>query len=166
MRPSTKLEIDQDLTFQRREWRMQRIGRGLLIAVVGAALAGLFGGGPLSSARARTPDGRIDVRFERFLRFRAPTRIEIALQPLPAAGPIELRLARGYFDGLRLVQAVPEWEGIDIGERDVALRFAAPRHGGPFTLVIDVEPIRPGRLAGALHLTDGSRVAFTQFVYF
>jgi hypothetical protein len=41
------LQIDQALNFQRRFGRVQRVAWGLLALVPVAAIAGLFGGGPL-----------------------------------------------------------------------------------------------------------------------
>lgn len=40
--------IDEDLTFQRRNWAAERAGWALMAAVVALGLAGLFGPGPLS----------------------------------------------------------------------------------------------------------------------
>ena len=39
------LELDEHIGFQRRSWRVQRIGQIVVVLVVLAALAGLFGGG-------------------------------------------------------------------------------------------------------------------------
>lgn len=54
-----ELEIEEDLDFQRRMWRLQQIGWALLVLVVVAALLGLFGKGPLSRAVA----SRVGVPF-------------------------------------------------------------------------------------------------------
>ena len=66
--PSGPRELDRHLPFQRREWRAQQIGWIALGLFLAAALAGLFGGGPLSSARASDPGGGLTVDYQRFVR--------------------------------------------------------------------------------------------------
>jgi hypothetical protein len=52
--PSSQFQIDEDLNFQRREWKIQRAGWVTMALVIIAALLGVFGAGPLSSATIET----------------------------------------------------------------------------------------------------------------
>jgi hypothetical protein len=79
------MEIETDLEFQRRVWRVPRVGWLIIGAAVVAALLGLFGTGPLS--RASTDGGGLTVEYDRFAR-REQTH---AAPPCPAA--IEVRCA-------------------------------------------------------------------------
>jgi hypothetical protein len=77
------LELNQDLRFQRRMWAVQRIGWAVMALVVLAGLLGLFGPGPLSSATAGKEEGPLLVEgYERFVRFRIPTTLQVRLDPL------------------------------------------------------------------------------------
>src|SRR5215203_1974081 len=60
------LEVDQDLAFQYREWRVQTIARVLFALFILAALLGVFGSGPLS--RAEWSAGNASVEYPRFAR--------------------------------------------------------------------------------------------------
>jgi hypothetical protein len=42
------LEVEQDLDFQQRTWALERAGWIVMLLIIAAALAGFFGGGPLS----------------------------------------------------------------------------------------------------------------------
>jgi hypothetical protein len=63
------LQIDDDPAFQKKEWRVQRIGIALLALLVAAAAAGLTGmGGPLNDAEAGRRGDPVFVEFERVVR--------------------------------------------------------------------------------------------------
>ena len=155
------LQIDQNLEFQRREWRVQRLGWWALAAFIAAAILGVFGGGgPLGRARAATPDTALSVEYERFLRVGAATRLTIHVA---RGGPADLRISRAWFDRMRLQRITPEPAAIDIGVTETVLSFA---NAAPFTLVIDAEPLQSGRYRATLAVGGGPPLTFRQFVYF
>ncbi|MEP7151377.1 MAG: hypothetical protein ABI856_06680, partial [Nitrospira sp.] len=63
-----KIQIEQDLPFQYRQWRLERIGQVLLACCIVAALLGLFGHNPLSTTTGQTSDGRLSIHYDRFAR--------------------------------------------------------------------------------------------------
>jgi hypothetical protein len=161
MRKTDGLEIDQNLAFQRREWRVQRFGWWLLTAFVVAAALGLFGGGVLSRAEARSPDGALSIRYERFVRVGAVMRLTVE-----ATGPDrrEVVISREYFEGLRIDRITPEPASLEVGRDDVRLTFSGGAADG-LTVIIDCEPLHFGRAHAAFRA--GSAVArFTQLTYF
>jgi hypothetical protein len=165
-RESRDLEIDQDLEFQRREWRVQRVGWGVLTAFVLAATLGLFGGGPISSAQAGEPGAPLWVEYDRFIRTGAPTRIVVRGGMAPEGG-LHLRMPRRYFEAFRIERMIPEPQAITIGDADVDLQFG--REAGvanTFTLIFDVEPLRAGRHEAAFQANGNPAVTFAQFAYF
>jgi hypothetical protein len=66
------MEVNADIEFQRRVWRVQRIGWLIIAAVIVAALLGVFGGGPLS--RAAVQGDGLRLEYERFARLQQSTR--------------------------------------------------------------------------------------------
>ena len=165
-KPSRELEIDQDLEFQRREWRTQRAGWWALAAFVLAAILGLFGGGPISSAEAGDRSAPLWVEYERFIRVGASTRI-LVHATMPPEGDLHLRLPRGYFEAFRIDRLTPEPQTITIGDADVDLHFG--RDAGPanaFTLIFDMEPLRTGRHRASFRTSGDPAVTFPQFAYY
>ncbi len=69
------LQLPEDMRFQRAEWRVQRIGRLLMLAIVIAALAGVFGDGPLATRFHASGDGVLQVEYDRFVRVGASARL-------------------------------------------------------------------------------------------
>lgn len=75
----------EDPDFQRREWTVLRVGWLLLALLLAAALAGLFGAGPASETTADSPDGSVQVEYERFIRHVGTTTLTIR----PGADTVE-----------------------------------------------------------------------------
>jgi hypothetical protein len=164
-----ELEIKQDLVFQRREWAVQRIGWWILTAFVVAALLGLFGGGPLSSARAGHPDAPLRVEYERFVRVGAPTRLTLRgnMTGLTPRSGLRLRIRRDYFEAFRVERIAPEPASIAIGDEEVDLHFGADAVGsGLFTIIFEIEPVEPGLQGAAFRVNDAAGVTFRQLTYF
>lgn len=162
-----ELELKQDLAFQRREWLGQRVGWWVLAAFVVAASLGLFGGGPLSAAQAGTPGAPLWIEYERFVRVGAPTRISVHTSVAASTNGIRLRIRRSYFEALKIDRMVPEPAAVAIGENDVTMRFDSVVSGpAPFTVILDVEPLRAGRHRAAFDVDGAGGVTFAQLAYF
>ena len=128
-----RLEILLDPAFQRREWVIQRIAWVLMGVILLAALLGLFGDGPLSHASARSPDGRIRVAYERFLRNHAPGEFSVFVEPgaVDADGRVRVWLARDYLESVRLKEVVPAPEAVAVAPERTLWTFHVPH--GPAT---------------------------------
>lgn len=162
-----KLELKQDLAFQRREWLAQRMGWWVLAVFVVAAVFGVFGGGPLSAAQAGAPGAPLWIEYERFVRLGAPTRISLHATVAASTSEIRLRIRRSYFEALKIDRMVPEPAAIAIGENDVTMRFDSVASGpGPFTVILDVEPLRAGRHRAAFDVNGGGELTFAQLAYY
>lgn len=164
-----QLQIDQDLAFQRHEWRAQRVGWWGLTAFVLAAALGVFGKGPLSHAQAGIPGTPLWVDYDRFVRVGSGTRIVVNGQAATHAASdsvFVLRMNRQYFDGIRIEQLSPQPISMTVGAEDVDLHFAGAAAGTPVTVVLDVEPLRAGRSHARFDTARGAHVSFTQFAYF
>ena len=158
-----RLDVEQDLHFQRREWQFQRLGLVVLSALVLAALLGVFGNGVLSRGRAQG-SGVLAVNYERLTRAHRTNRLEVQV-PVDT-GAVELALNRNYFDAMRIERLDPAPSAIDIGPDEVVFRFPAliPSATG-YTAVFDVVLNRPGRHSVRLR-SGGAAITFSQFAFF
>jgi hypothetical protein len=145
-------ELDRHLPFQRREWRAQQIGWLAL---------GLFGGGPLSSARAATADGGLAVEYQRFVRAGAAQRLRFEIAT-PGAGPVELRLSRGYLDAVRVEHVLPSPASTSATPEWTTFVFAP----GTRTVTVDGEATEAGRLILSAAPGAGASLALWQLAYF
>jgi hypothetical protein len=160
-----RLEIDEDLTFQRREWHVQRIGWFLLCAFVLAALLGVFGSGPLSHARAGEPGSPLWVEYERFVRQGTGDRVTIHVPAGESRETLEIRVSRDYVDTLRIERITPEPDAMGVNGTDVVLRFLGDAANSS-RVVLDVEPLTIGPKAATIGTQGAPSVTLTQLVYF
>jgi hypothetical protein len=160
------MEVGQDLAYQRREWLVERIGWVVMATVVLAALVGLLGRGPLSSARQADDQGGLSLDYERFLHYRDHTTLKVTI----AKGSAETRhvrvwLSRAYLESMRPLKIVPQPEREEIGGERQVFVFRRADHDAPLTIIFHVEPDDFGSLPGKLGIDDGAALDFWQFVY-
>jgi hypothetical protein len=157
------LEIDEDLRFQLLAWRAQRVGWCLVVAVLVAAVLGVFGGGPLSSSRSRS--GILELEYQRFERRQAPSVLHTHLRSPPASeGKVSMWLDRGYVDRVRVDSVTPTPFETAL-EADRLVYWFRGRPGGDLRVTWRVSPERVGLVRGRLGTAGGPAVEFWQFVY-
>jgi hypothetical protein len=151
------LEHAGDPAFQRRDWRAQRAGRGLLAAFLAASALGVTGPGPLSRVRLDSPDGLLSIRTERILHRDAPAEWRLA-----ASRPI--RSIRVTGDAVRSFELGPlgpgsAWRSVASGE--LVLELGEPREG---ELAIPLTPREAGRAEARFRVEDGPILSVTHLV--
>jgi hypothetical protein len=107
------LEIAQDLDFQRKEWRVQRIGWVVMALLILASLLGLTGRGVLARATIGDTGSRLQLTYSRFDRLEAPTTLDLQIAGDAVTGEqVELWVDRDYLQSLQIEQVVPEPEEV------------------------------------------------------
>ena len=159
------LELNHDVPFQRADWRAQRIGWVVLFLIVLAALAGLLGKGPLSDVSAASPQGQIQVEYDRFLHYRDPTSLQIHLKP-PADADNELRVAfdHSYLHGFEIQRITPEPREELAGETEHVFVFEADDVRRSTWIVLHLDPDEFGTIEGSLRVGDES-ILIRHFIY-
>lgn len=164
-----------DLHRERREWSWQRAGAVLLSLFVLGGAFGLFGDGLLSDRSVASPDGRLRVVFERFLRCHNGAELILEVDPAGRADEFSVDLNRSYGEAMEIhgitprpVREEPGPEGPRFWFRPAALpSTAVPPSGGapaPLRIVIHFEPNRAGPAQCRLSYGPSS-IEFRQFVY-
>ena len=157
------LEVHQDMDFQRREWRVQQFGWAAMLLFLVAAVAGLFGAGPISSATAGEEGSTIWVDYERFGRRGAPARLRV--HAVPASQEFKLLIDRGYLEALKIESISPEPHSAEASGSWVVYTFRVAESGaGPTAVTFELQPDHIGRLQGRIS-AEGQTREFTQFIY-
>jgi hypothetical protein len=160
------MELHQDLSFQRAEWVFERVGWAVLVFLLAAALLGLLGGGPLSGASAQAPDGSLDIEYERFLRYHAPTTLQVHVAPGAAEGGVlRLWLDRDYLDALEVKEVVPAPDRVVVGEGTVTYHLRVADPSRPVLVTFRLEADRAGSVAGRAGVAGRGAAEFSHFVY-
>ncbi|MFY1038986.1 hypothetical protein ACOMYX_09425 [Pantoea agglomerans] len=116
------LPIQENLRWVRREWLIQRIGEYVLIALVILGACGLFSKGVLSNGSARSPDGTIQVEYERFGRVESNMDMRIRYNA-PVTDRFTVTIGGGALDNLQIQTLQPQpLEAVTIGS-DLRLTF-------------------------------------------
>ena len=162
--PLSVRDID-DIGFQRKEWAVQRVGWVLVALLVVAALAGVFGAGPLSETTNAAEDGTVEVEYERFIRHVGTTTMTVSLGAASVEdGKAQLYISRDLATGWRLEDVSPapstessteEWliyEFDVLGDTPPEVKFLY--RGDGF-----------GRHAGVLRAGGGTPVPMWQWIY-
>lgn len=157
------LEVGQDLEFQRREWRVQRIAWAVMALVLLAGLAGFFGSGPLAHATAEA-DG-LTVEFDRIVRDRAPFELRVVLPPgMADSGQVDVWIDRVLLDKAEIQRVVPQPESERSDADRVVFTVAVANPDAPSELAVGLQAHDVGGFAAAVGIVDGPQVELTGFV--
>lgn len=158
----TTLRRDDHIEFERKSWRAERVGWVVMTLVIVAALAGLFGNGPLS--RANATSGNLHVEYERFLRHQARAEVRIAARS--EGNELRVWISRGYAEGMEIHQIAPEPARVEMHADRLVYVFASDEESGPREVMFRFDVAKPWRLEGEIGV-EGSeeRVALRHLVY-
>ena len=158
------LEIDEDLDFQVKEWRAQRIGIALLFLFVFSALLGFTGmGGPFSHGEAGDRDGALRVEYERVVRRGTVASLILHLRT-GAPGDLHFWVSAPYVEQVKIesVAPLPQTVSVAPGRHVYSIRSGSPE----VTVVIEMEHKTIGRLQGEVGLVGGPSTRFNQVSLF
>jgi hypothetical protein len=165
-RSEPALQTEADLGFQRRTWRVQRVGWIVFLIVVVVALAGLFGSGPLSRSEAGSHASGLRIEYERFARLHAPTTLVIrADRRLARNDELPVVISGSAIQGLELPSTMPPPDGTGVAPDAVVLRFRTDRQPGELTVVLHAKPQQAGLLVTQIGVGEGPAHAVRQWIY-
>ena len=116
-----EIEVNQDLDFQRAEWRFQRLAWVALALVAVASILGVFGGGPVAQTSSSSPGGELRVEHERIARRNAVTRFVLNFPR--AKGEIGISLPSDYLKISELRSVMPQPSRTESGAGSSTLYF-------------------------------------------
>lgn len=104
---SRNYPIREDMTYQLKVWRFERVGWYVLVLLVVLGLAGLFSRGMISSRDVLTDDGKMRVEYEMFHRNGSTNAMKISVKATPDSA-VELELAGQLLEGFSIESLQPE----------------------------------------------------------
>lgn len=152
------MEIDEDIKFQRRVWTVERVGWAIVAVVIAAALAGIFGNGPLSRASAQAAG--LQIVYERFARSQQSTELRCVV----SGGQPELQIAlsRDYLDSFHIETITPAPVRNEAAGEWLVYRFAG---AAPLSITFNLKPKNFDSVIGSVRTGAGETVTFHQFIY-
>lgn len=160
------IDINEDMEYQWREWRVHRVAWGVFALILLASLVGLFGQGPLSHASVGDPGSALVLSFERIDRYRAPSELEVMLgSNVAQEGVVRLSLNHEFLERVQIDRILPEPESVETGPDAVTYTFRITAPDRPSQVRFDYEYDQYGPAQGELRLEGGPALEFRSFVF-
>jgi hypothetical protein len=155
------LQIEQDLAYQKRAWFVQRIGWAVMMVVVVATAAGLFGDGVLSNASVGNDEFRIE--YKRFPHYLSAAPLTIRAQN-NSNDDLQIRISSAFLEAMKLDSVVPQPESVQAGPGwlNYTFKTAAP---GQILVRFNITPEQTGWVTGTVTCENRQSLSFWQFVY-
>ena len=158
--------INQDLPFQHRTWRLQRIGWVVIALVILSALLGVFGHGPLSETTVRHPSIPLSIDYERFGRYQSTLTVHVHLQGGAAPdGTIGIWFSDDYLSKVHIEQIMPPPETAHISPTGMTCVFRVAQPEQPADIIVDLQAQKIGLISGRIGLDEAHAVHFRQWIY-
>jgi hypothetical protein len=160
------LELDEDMTFQRRQFVVERVGWIVMLAIILAALLGVFGSGPLSAATVEDRSAGVKLEYSRFARRSATTQLRIHVAPSAIEEhTILLRVGDEYLRRVDVESIFPEPERMMSDSGGLVAQVAVRAADRPAVITVDVAPRESGTLVLELRVGSGAPITVRQLVY-
>lgn len=159
------LQINADLEYQEKAWRVERVAVVVGTLFLLAAALGLFGRGPLSEGEAGTRGGPLQLDYERFTRVGAQSDLTARIGPVGLPGTrIELAISGEYLEDMEVQQVLPDPDSVEVGSERVTYTFAAADAPEVREIKFRMQPREIGLHRAEVAVGD-TRLEFSQLAY-
>jgi hypothetical protein len=164
VRIGESLDIEHDLRFQTRQWRVQRAGWAVMGLIVLLAGVGVLGAGPMNETTFHSADGRVSVRCQRFEHRSAETSMTFRASPdLVSDGTLRVWVNGDYARRVRVLTVSPSPASVEIaGGRHVYTFRCDPSDP---QVEFHIEHEEWGSANAQAGVVNGPEVSFSQWVY-
>lgn len=158
------LEVDQDVRFEKLEWRGQILGRVLMVLIVLGALLGFFGAGPLSLEEARDETGNLSVIYEHFGRRGATTNLTVAIDSAAfTSGETEVWLSSDYLGQMQVDAVTPPPDQVTVQDDGYIYTFLVDQPEDALTVTFNFTIDAMGSVTGNIGLPEAEPIRLTHF---
>jgi len=139
-----EIAVGEDLEFQRKWWRFEKIIWPILLAIVVWDLLGGFGRGWIAKTRKSTPDQAMQLDYERIARGSTPSVMTFQFGDKAIHnGRITLYISDSVLKPLGALRVAPQPVMSSVG--DGGITYVFPGSKPPAMVQIQLEPSFPGR---------------------
>ena len=160
------LEVGQDLNYQRKMWRIQRVGWVVMTIILLAGVLGLFGVGPISEAQAVADNGSLKIDYHRFARYETSTKVTIYLDPVVTQQEeVRLWVKQDFLRPVQIQRISPDPQSEEVAKGGQVFVFKIDEPGQPAEISIYLWPQLVGLNDGGVGLDGADPVRFRQLIY-
>jgi hypothetical protein len=157
------IDLQDDIAFHRANWRAERIGWGLILAIILAGVFGLTGRGPLGTTTVG--DTTLMVNYDRVMRNDAPGKARIRIgPPITNDTVVHLWVSRTILATCSLQRVVPlPLRTISMSDR-TTFDFRVEPGSDSMIVVLDCMPRSTGRYHGMIGVDGGPSIQLSNIV--
>lgn len=160
---SRQFPIREDMAFQMKVWRFERVGWYLLVLCMLLGLLGLFSRGVISSQDARSDDGKVRVEYEMFHRNGSTNPMKISVRATPES-TVELEIAGELLDGFSIETMQPMPQRMRSSGQGMRLWLQADAQGQA-SVYLTLRGDGLGLFRSHLNAAGSNDVKLTQFIF-
>jgi hypothetical protein len=106
---NNEIAVGEDLEFQRKWWKFEKIVWVVFTIMVILDVIGLFGRGPLAHAKKQTADGSMVLKYDRIARYSSPSNLSVQFGPAAVHdNKIELLMSQDVISELGAQRISPQ----------------------------------------------------------
>ena len=151
------IAVGEDLDFQRRWWRFEKVVWSFFGLILIADLTGLLGRGPLANARRQTTDGTLQLKYERVLRENTSSIMTVLPgEPALHNGELQLYVSDSILKEFGADRIIPQPKTTALGGGGVTYTFPATQL--PMTIQIELKPSFIGRHVFTISVPGGEAI--------
>ncbi|MBW4037294.1 MAG: hypothetical protein HIU91_00205 [Acidobacteria bacterium] len=159
-----KIAVGENLEFQRKWWRFERVIWSVFLVILVCDVLGLFGRGWLSKAKLVSDDGELTLNYERMERSDTPSIMTLHFSEQAIHdGRVKIFVGRTILGPLGAQRISPQPVVSAIGEGGITYTFAATE--APAVVQIALKPSFPGPHKFTMRMEDGRPVEGSVFVF-
>lgn len=160
------LELNEDISFQEREWTAERIGWVALFVLLALAVLGLFGNGPISWTSATSDSGALEVSFERFGRRGGTQSVTLRAEASAASeGAWEIDISSDYLGAVRVDAMTPQPDSVAAVPGGSRYTFLQASDGADLEVEFSLTPTSLWGASGDIGLVEGDPVTVRHFFF-
>lgn len=155
---NNEFEVGFNSGFESSWYRVELVGRCVMIGIVGCALFGLLGRGPYSHRTITSERGEMKIEYEPIARHSTHTAITVHLSnPTDKKMPVHLMLGQHLVERMGFQKAMPQPDSTSAGKDGIRLGFVALPHQQDVLIRFEFAPSAVGLIP--VQITDGDDTA-------
>lgn len=159
----TGLEVEEDLAHERRAWRAQKAGWGVITLLLTLGAAGLLGEGPANLKTAASENRAVRALYERTLRHNAQSELRATVRSDAIANERALlTVGQEWLSAVKVHSVVPQPEAVRAVPGGMQYEFRAS--GGDFDAAFRFEPSGFGPVELRLEAAGHPPLLLRQFI--
>lgn len=146
------------------EFQLRRMGFALLLAIVIAAMVGLFSRGYISDARIANDSGTLRIDYEKYSRLMSDVDMKITSSQI-RENRNRIILGGDFMDSFRIDTLQPQPDKMYSLNGKMVLEYSVSAPGSEQTLWLSLTPMKFGATHSTVAIDNGPEITLHQFIY-